>query len=170
MKDEKKIIDYIKKQKMILLPFLALGIISFFVFLKNTKTNPAPGVDGQLEQHEPESVDTYIPKGYVLVPLDLINIESIGPFVGDKGVVDLYLTANGQKSKKVAERIKIIRAPLNPDVYAALVSEKNSRSLMVSDNPYFAVVQNESETKSEFAEKPAAKSSYTIIYDQGQTR
>ncbi len=91
-----------------------------------------------------ESADTYIPDGYVLVPISLQNQESLDSLLGSFGVVDLYSssTNTGQKARKLANQVKIIRAPLNPNQFAVLVPEKDSAELVKFAGPVTATLQN----------------------------
>lgn len=87
--------------------------------------------------------DTFIPKGYVLVPIELANFESVSALVDQFGVIDLYAGAPQMAgSIKIASRVKMLRAPLNPQLFAVLVPEKDSSSIMKRPGPFWAVVQN----------------------------
>ncbi|MFZ3230813.1 MAG: hypothetical protein WA160_11460 [Pseudobdellovibrio sp.] len=87
--------------------------------------------------------DTMIPKGFVLIPIELANVDSVSALMDQYGVVDLYSgSSNEQGSKKIASKVKILRAPLNPNQYAVLVQEHLSILIMRSHGPFWAVVQN----------------------------
>jgi hypothetical protein len=60
------------------------------------------------------------------------------------GVVDIYLaTTERQKGGlKVGSRLKLLRAPLNPEKYAVLVRDSEGARLMQHAGPFIAVVQN----------------------------
>ncbi|MEK2646710.1 hypothetical protein [Bdellovibrio sp. BCCA] len=131
------------KNNYLLVAFICLGLLSFF------STRPT----AQPEQKEtflpePKSVDTFIPRGFVLVPIEISNAESLASLVGDMGgVVDLYLASN-EKQKgglKVGSKLKLLRAPLNPQQYAVLVKETESSRLLTYAGPFIAVVQNPDE-------------------------
>jgi hypothetical protein len=156
-----KEIDLLKlrKSNWFFLSFFALGLLSlnFYFYPSAGGSTPAS------PETEVPSIDTYIPKGHVLVPLELTNLESMKSFVGDRGVVDLYLSNDGKKGAKIGSRVKIIRAPLNPDLYAALVSDSAGNTLLGYSGPFVAVVQNKNEAPGELtAEKQAPK--YKVIY------
>lgn len=145
------------KHQLIILAFFLLGFISFWISYTPVKDEPGtPGLST-------ESVDTYIPKGYVLVPLEISNLESLNSFIGQAGVVDLYKSKEGQKGTKIGTRIKIIRAPLNPQLFAALVPENKSSELLNYSESLFAVVQNKSESSSEIYSKKTQQKK-NIIY------
>lgn len=139
--------------------FFILGLISLWISFYPSEKKNAPAENTQ----ELESVDTYIPKGFVLVPLDLTNLESLNSFIGQAGVVDLYKSKNGEKGIRIATRVKIIRAPLNPQLFAALVPENKSSDLLNVNESLFAVVQNKAEASGSIhSRKPTLRKS--IIY------
>lgn len=91
-----------------------------------------------------ESPDTYIPAGFVLVPIDVVNKDALQSLLGNFGVVDLYIPAMepGKLGRKAATRVKILRAPLNPEEFAVLVREGEAPQLVHHDSGYFVVIQN----------------------------
>jgi hypothetical protein len=128
--------------KLLVFSFIFLGVISFFL---EFKTQNQPVQPPQLESSK--SVDTFIPLGYVLIPIEITNAESLSSLIGELGgVIDLYLTAKPDaksgSQKKVASKIKILRAPLNPQQYAILIKESESSLILSQSGPFTAVVQN----------------------------
>lgn len=93
-----------------------------------------------------EVAATAIPAGFVLVPIEVANYESLDSILGKYGVVDLYIPPAEPRghSIKVAERVKILRAPLNPSHFAVLAPENESSQLVRHDGPFLVVVQNPS--------------------------
>lgn len=147
--------------KILTAAFIILGVVSIITGLSGKKEVVVQATPAEV----PPSVDTYIPKGFVLVPLELANADSLSSLVGDLGgVVDLYL-AGGNKGKgnfKVASRIKLLRAPLNPQQYAVLIRESDSSKILSMTGPFIAVVQNPDSKGSEVAQNK--KSSVHIDY------
>ncbi len=124
------------KNKMICVVLL-LGFLAYIWEESHKPKNPEA-------ISSPKSVDTFIPAGFVLVPIQLSNAEALDSMIGSRGVVDLFapdLKRPG-RSKKVAEHIKILRAPLNPNQFAVLVNEQSSSQLVHYEGAFFAVVQN----------------------------
>ncbi len=73
------------KTKYLVVTFAILGLLSvWFDFFSNKE------VSNQRNQKS-KSVDTYIPAGMTLVPIEIQNIESLKNILGDFGVVDLYI-------------------------------------------------------------------------------
>jgi hypothetical protein len=105
-----------------------------------------------------ESVDTIVPAGYVLVPLTLVNIESIDSMIGDKTLIDIYSIGDdtdGIHGKHlVATHLPLIRSTLEPSQVAVLVDEQDQMTIKALTNPVFAVVKNPNSKKQNFI-KPA---------------
>ena len=91
-----------------------------------------------------ESAATYIPDGFVLVPIEVANYESLDSILGAFGVVDLFVGSDDPKirPRKVAERVKILRAPLNPSHFAVLVPDSESQKIVAYSGALTVVVQN----------------------------
>ncbi|MCC2677546.1 MAG: hypothetical protein K0R29_122 [Pseudobdellovibrio sp.] len=90
---------------------------------------------------EAPSADTYIPPGHVLVPVQIENSEALSAVMGPFAVVDLYSDVGGHSSL-IAEKVKLIRAPLNPRQFAVLVNETLSSQIMQVKVPFAVVLQN----------------------------
>lgn len=130
----------IKRQKS----WLWVGVLvltsslAYYWDSKETKNNIPVDPDAQA------NASTYIPVGYVLVPIEVANYEALDSILGSFGVVDLFIPSdNGkQRARKVAERIKILRAPLNPSQFAVLAKEADSAKLVMYQGPFTVIVQN----------------------------
>lgn len=135
---------------------IAIGLMLVIIALVETQALKSP----PSEEH-PDSADTYIPAGYVLVPIELQNSESLSSLIGSYAVVDLFVGGPGTKHQRVAQRLKLLRAPLNPQQFAVLVPEAQVNSLLAASGPYWAVIQNPSERKSsQISEKKKSKVEY----------
>ncbi len=90
------------------------------------------------------SLSTLLPKGKTLVPIELENSSQLDSILGIKGVVDLFVRVGTHKKRlvKIAHRIKILRAPKNPNYYAALVPESLAAKILKYEGPYIVSVQN----------------------------
>jgi hypothetical protein len=87
---------------------------------------------------------TLIPPGFVLVPIDVQNPEALDSILGQYGVVDLFSQSTDGRAAaiKVAEKIKILRAPLNPNHFAVLAPENEAPTLVRHPGPFYVVIQN----------------------------
>lgn len=59
-------------------------------------------------------------------------------------------------AKKLASKVKILRAPQNPNQYAVLVPENLSNHIMSLSGPFWAVVQNRDAKQGQNDDKKAA--------------
>jgi hypothetical protein len=98
-----------------------------------------------------EAIDTIVPVGYVLVPLTLVNIESIESMIGDKTLIDIYSTgddSDGSRGKHlVATHLPLIRSTLEASQVAVLVEEQDQATIKALTNPVFAVVKSPNSKK-----------------------
>lgn len=132
-----KYIQQLKNNKHLVIAF---GVLMIVMALNAQTASKLEPIADRVE------IDTIIPKGYVLVPLNLENKEAISSVIQNFGLIDLY-TGNPEsgKSKKIANRIKIIRAPYNPNLFAVLVKDDLSERIMNESGLFYAVIQNKSE-------------------------
>lgn len=87
--------------------------------------------------------DTIIPKGYILYPIRLENIDAIKGVIDQYGVIDVYgWSKHDNKSAKILSKIKILQAPYNPNEYALLLPEALSQKMMSESGPFLGVIQN----------------------------
>jgi hypothetical protein len=137
-----------RQNKIIGLIFLSLGVISFII---QYQSQPSKRSDEEL----PTSADTYIPEGMVLIPIEIQNKEALSSIMSQFGIIDLYLPSFGEtiKSKKIATGVKIMRAPLNPDVYAVLVREDQASHITEFSGPFIATIQSPHKKQTQFSKK-----------------
>lgn len=145
--------------RSLLLAFLALGIavlaLKLFSSEKTETTND--------RSEERFDVDTLIPAGHLLIPLELSNAESLASLSGQFSIVDLYVSGDkGKKGYKIASAVKLLRAPLNPQQFAVLVREEESTKIVTQDGPFFAALKNPKEV----ARTKAAKNPLVIQYGE----
>lgn len=88
------------------------------------------------------SIDTHIPRGFVLVPVEILNYEALDSIFGRYGVVDLY---SGQPDLPtqtlVARNVRMLRAPQNPSHFAVLVRESETSRLLSRGNAFTVIVK-----------------------------
>lgn len=119
---------------------VAAGFIAIFWDHKLNSESPAA-----LQPESVEEAATYIPDGFVLVPIEVANADSLDSILGKFGVVDLYVGAQDElksRPRKLATRVKILRAPLNPSHFAVLVPDSESQKIVAVSGALTVVVQN----------------------------
>jgi hypothetical protein len=132
----------IKTDKALLLSFVALGVMILLVNLLSPGT-PEVHHEARGENYD---VDTMIPAGHLLIPLELSNAESLSSLSGNFSLIDLYASGDkGKKGFKIASGVKLLRAPLNPQQFAVLVREEDSAKIVTHEGPFFAALKNPKE-------------------------
>ena len=97
------------------------------------------------------ALDTFIPRGYVLVPVELSNHRAVSALLGAYGVVDLYPARDQDTSPykqpralrhPVARQVRIVRSPHSASHFAVLVPQNAATQLMDLGARFHAVLQN----------------------------
>lgn len=119
-------------------------------------------------QKDPLALSTLLPKGKTLVPIELENSSQLDSILGIRGVVDLFVRVGTQKKRliKIAHRIKILRAPKNPNYYAALVPEALAAKILKYEGPYIVSVQNPKVSGTKIESPPKRKTKKPIIIEE----
>ena len=107
------------------------------------------------------AVDTMIPKGYVLVPLEVENYEAVDSILGHFGVVDLF-----QRQTLVARNVRILRAPQNPSHFAVLVREGEVKEVLQNGGSFSVVIKPRQKDGTEFV-KQSAKKRRKFVFEGG---
>lgn len=115
-----------------------------------------------------EGIETKIPEGFVIVPIELFNKSSFSSLVGGFTLVDLFsITNDGKRNKKIASFVKLLRAPLNPDEFAALVPEDQASDLISTASPLYATIRNPNSAASGQQKKsPSTMPHFLVEYEQ----
>ncbi len=113
------------------------------------------------------SVDTNIPKGFVLVPIEVQNYEALDSILGHFGVVDLFQgdAEKFSQQRLVARNVRILRAPQNPSHFAVLVHEEKVSQVMHRGGMFTVILKRPDETGTEIVD--GKKTSRKIIYGGG---
>jgi len=160
LQTNKKPNESLTSNQKLFISILILGVLAF-IWDKNRGGAPTTSEENR------KSVDTFIPAGFVLVPIQLSNAEALDSMISSTGVVDLFIPdlKRPGHNKKIAEHIKILRAPLNPNQFAVLVSEHHSARLVHHEGAYFAVVQNPKTGGTQFEMNPPKKRLSRLIME-----
>lgn len=150
-----------KKQLVVMI------LLSFLPVVSQLFTNQSPTQSP--ESASPESIDTLIPSGSVLIPIQVENSESLDSILGQKGIVDLHSPARepGGKNRVVARRLPILRAPLNPQQFAVLAPEDQAQLIVREPGPFWVVVQNPSRFGTQFERASTKPRKKRVIVDGG---
>ncbi|MGE3684212.1 MAG: hypothetical protein AB7G93_21020 [Bdellovibrionales bacterium] len=144
-----------------------LALIPVLVsFIKERTSVPAPA-------HEDAAalqVDTHIPRGFVLVPIEVQNYEALDSILGRFGIVDLLQAGfgEGQSQRLVARNVRILRAPQNPSHFAVLIQESEAQGLLAHGGAFTVVVKRPDQAGTEFVKAPGkdrAQRKRKIVYE-----
>ena len=137
---------------IILVFLLVFSIVPKFLPVSSKKT-PAP-----------PSLDSLVPKGFVLMPLEIRNSPDIQNIIGSYGVVDLYAySANtGLPEILAASALKVLPPSTEEGSFTALVPEKSAIHLFSYTESFYAVIQNPQKTGSKIYKKEKKKSLIVI--------
>ena len=96
------------------------------------------------EKPKPLSLDSLVPKDFVLMPIEISNGKDIMNIIGKYGVVDLYAYSKqtGLPEKQAASALKILPPDAEEGHFVALVPEKEATYLFGYSDPFYAVIQN----------------------------
>ena len=121
------------------LVILFLGLAAIF----ETRNNE----DSPRETEDLTSLDTFIPTGFVLVPISVQNLTTLDSMIGPYAMVDLY--AEGETTA-TGRGLRLIRSPRDPSQFAVLVPDAAAKQIVQkSSHPFQVIVKNpEQKTKS----------------------
>ena len=110
------------------------------------------------------SLDQLVPKGFVLMPIEISNGQDIKNIIGAYGVVDLYAysKATGLPETLVASALKVLPPSTEEGTFTALVPEKSAIYLFDYTEGFYAVIQNPQKTGAKIYKKQKNKSLIVI--------
>ncbi len=123
--------------------FLILGLTAFCILYFVLYRQMHSGVAEAPKTVEKVQADTFIPAGFVLVPIKLENNQAVSGLVDQFAIVDVYaVSATTQLNELVAEKVKMLRAPLDPNQFAVLLKDDKARQLLQLNGRFSVVLQN----------------------------
>lgn len=133
----------------LLIVFAGLSLLPLFVsFWAHEEPAKSP----------PLNVDTHIPRGFVLVPIEIENYEAVDSILGRFAIVDLFKSSDAKVlNEPVATNVRLLRAPLNPSHFAVLVPEKEAPRLVHQGGVYTVVVKRPDSTGTAFVNSPTQR-------------
>ena len=150
---------WIKDNKNTCQAFSLLIVISLIAVLSQLRSDPT-------KPQPARNIDSYIPEGFVLVPVELSNSPALDGILTHKGVVDLYTgDPTSERAEKVAQAVKIIRSPLNPSHFAILSPEESAGFLIQRFQAFHAVIQNPQHKKKTVIQPLKKKNKRSIVIE-----
>ncbi len=103
---------------------------------ENSGLNPVQAVNSR------EAILDSLPDGFVIAPIEPLNADSLDSIFGEHGYADIYRpTGNGDKGKRIARGLALVRAPKNPRRFAVLVSDSQSEILSQLSEPVLVILR-----------------------------
>jgi hypothetical protein len=149
--------------------WIYFSIVLFAIAGIFTANFPRSGTDKiSSETDFVNSTDTYIPNGYVLVPLEISNAIAVSSLMGQYTFVDIYTTSgtDGSPQKIIAQGLRMIRAPHNDEQFAVLVAESEHELIQHLSEQVFVVIKNPKSKQNEMVikeTKPSIRTPKTRI-------
>lgn len=114
-----------------------------------------------------EGVDTFIPKGFVLVPIEVVNYEALDSILGKFGIVDLLTPQESGGARPVARNVRILRAPRNPSHFAVLIKESDTQSILRYGSSFHVLIKRPgARAGTEFVQESQTRKR-KIVYGRG---
>ena len=115
----------------------AFIFIGFCALISSGRSTSSPTAS---PSPDPASAETFIPRGHLLIPIEITNADRLEGLLGEAGIVDLYQTptAPGERSQLVGRRLRLLRAPLNPTAFAVLLREAEVDRFLIHPGPFLA--------------------------------
>ena len=110
------------------------------------------------------SLDSMVPEGFVLMPIEISNGQDIKNIIGSYGVLDLYAYSKqtGLPETLTASALKVLPPSSEEGVFTALVPEKSALHLFNYTEGFYAVVQNPQKTGAKVYKKQKKQSLIVI--------
>ncbi len=139
---------------------LGLGLFALLTQFHETKDRP-------LTERAPIHLDTYIPKGESLVPIQVSNYESLDQIIGQYGVVDLLSTplTPTEKAKRVAYAVKLIRSAKSPRHFSVLIPAEEAPKLAGYSGEFTVVVRNPKLIGTKFVKENTKPQKRRVVFE-----
>jgi hypothetical protein len=118
------------------------------------------------DKAHPPTLETLVPEGFQLIPIEVANAESLDSVFGNFGYVDLYASGfhSPNPSARIAQAVKLLRAPLNPRQFAVLIRSEDASRIVQQGPTFFVVVQN-LQNPGTFVDSKPLKALSRIVYE-----
>ncbi len=147
---------------------LAAALVAALPVLAVSGKGSSPEADRSGPPGESFAVDTLIPRGHVLVPIEVANYEALDSILGKFGIVDLLQpgSPDAGPAKLVARNVRLLRAPQNPSHFAILIREADTDRILRHGGVFNVVIKRPEKVGTEFVKSPS-RPRRKIVYDGG---
>lgn len=126
-----------------------IGLAAFAVVAQISQhwmTKPTHPLDSEIVA----SIDTTLPVGHTLVPLEIRNKDQIAEMSEQMIVGDIYSLKDLNQPELILVNARIVRAPHNPNVYAAIVKKDFVKMIVHHSDDVFVAIKNPNERGASF--------------------
>lgn len=148
--------SYFKNPQTRTLAFASAGIFSILIgqVLVNLFTSSET-----IQQESDYFLSEHIPEGYSVVPIELINAESIHSLMGPTAYVDLYATEQIMGKRQILlKNIKMLKMPKAEGQFSLIINDTDSSKIGDLNQPLFAVLKKKKN------KKPSKKLNRSRVY------
>lgn len=135
---------------------IAAGTLLIIAISLRLAPNSAPDSPGP---RQPQALETFIPQGFTLVPIEVLNAQQLHSMIDDRAVVDLFIP---NSAAAVAESVRLVRSPMDPNVFGVLVEESKTTPLLANGHEFIVVIKN----RNSGLQKPVRKKKRIITYEE----
>jgi hypothetical protein len=132
-----------KKFFAISVAFLLCGLQFCIQSCQTTESANSGANDTAVGSGPDPSIDTFIPNGFQLVPISIANKDEVSALVDRYALVDLYgQSTHGGRGTNLAQSVRLIRSPRNPEVFGVLIEQNLAEPLLAYGGDIVVALRN----------------------------
>jgi hypothetical protein len=137
----------IDKNTRLALVFVLIATV--FALMMKSDNSASPQDSAQVASSEQE-LDTFIPSGFSLVPIEVINSNGLDSILGRYGMVDLFL--ENQKTA-IMKNVRLIRGIRHDGTWAVLVPSQFVQDLLGAGGRFLVSIRSRNNQNSQMIQK-----------------
>ncbi len=149
-------------QRSILISFvLTMGLSAFWI-QNSSNGDPSPMKNRTTQAR----IDTLIPDDKTLIPIRVINYESLDQIIGNHGVVDLYSAPehSGQKSRLIATSVQLLNISENEGYFNVLIASDQAPALTAYSGEFIVGIRNPNLVGTEIVKEKSVPKKRRVFY------
>jgi hypothetical protein len=147
--------------KTLQIVMVSAAIVTICAFLFDFQKREAVAGSSANEFSSDTSLDTFIPDGFSLIPIEIINSNGMDSILGRYGTADLF--QEGHKSAFM-RNVRLVRGIREDGPWAALVPSEYATSLLEAGGRFFVAVKSKKVRETEYRPK-VTRAKRTIFYE-----
>lgn len=137
-------------------------LVTICAFLFDFRSQLTSSQNSSVTENNDESLATFIPDGFTLVPIEILNSSGMDSILGRYGTADLF--REGQSSVFMSN-VRLVRGIEENGPWAALVPDALSASLLEAGGRFFVAVKGPKAKPTELKTAPKL-AKRRIIYEK----